>query len=282
MKEITSNKNRKALLIDTTLCNGCEACLWACKEGHNLNDKSPEKRTCNTYTTVKEYGQVYIRELCMNCEDPTCVAVCPVGAFSKQETGAVLWDEKKCLGCRYCIQACPFSIITYEWESLNPKVVKCDFCNDLTSQGKPTRCSAACPTGATLFGTREEVLEEARRRLKMKPGQEYAFPLHTMTSGDTMTATVSEYYPHIFGEFEVGGTDVLFISDTDIRELGYFNNLPKESMRKKTEPAMGVIPDVIVTAGIFFYGMNWIINRRIENGVKPQTHFMKNSEGDEK
>ncbi len=262
---------RKALLIDTNLCVGCEACVWACKEGHGLSDDSPGKRNDKTYTTVKEYNDVYVRELCLNCEDPTCVAVCPVGAFTKQETGAVLWDEKKCLGCRYCMQACPFHIPTYEWGSLNPEVVKCDFCHDLTSKGESTRCSSSCPTGATLFGDRDAILAEARRRLKLKEGDYHDFPVHTLESGDTMEHEVLGYYPHIFGETEVGGTDVFFISDRDIRELGYFKNLPDYALRHKMEPAMGVIPDVIVTAGIFFYGMNWIINRRIENGVEPKT-----------
>ena len=90
--------------------------------------------------------------MCQHCDVPTCVSVCPVGAFTKTAAGPVLYDAEKCIGCRYCMQACPFRVPRYEWKSTRPRVQKCNFCYHRLAQGLQTACAEACPTGATKFG----------------------------------------------------------------------------------------------------------------------------------
>ena len=153
---------RKAFLIDITECVGCGACYEACKEQNNLPQTSddPLRDTLSdkTYTIIEQRGDYFVRRMCQHCEEPTCVSVCPVGAFIQTDFGAVLYDESKCFGCRYCMQACPFQIPRYEWGSLKPRVQKCIMCYDRVKNGELPACAEACPTGATLFGDRDEMI----------------------------------------------------------------------------------------------------------------------------
>jgi len=119
---------KKALLIDLTLCIGCNACQDACKTENGLPEGEETRLSDTAYTALEEHGDVYVRRMCQHCIDPTCASVCPVGAFTKTAEGPVLYDEAKCIGCRYCIQACPFQAPRYEWGSNYPRVQKCRFC----------------------------------------------------------------------------------------------------------------------------------------------------------
>jgi formate dehydrogenase iron-sulfur subunit len=83
-------KTRNAILLDFTRCEGCEACVYACKEANGLPDKEETDLSSTTYTAVKEKDDMYYRRMCMHCEDPTCASVCPVSAFKKTDTGAVI------------------------------------------------------------------------------------------------------------------------------------------------------------------------------------------------
>ena len=120
---------QKGLLFDSTLCVGCGECYSACKTQNNLkktsDDCMKDHLSNETYTVVEDHQGNFVRKLCMHCESPTCVSVCPVGAFQKTELGPVVYDADKCIGCRYCMQACPHSIPRYEWSSLTPRVRKC-------------------------------------------------------------------------------------------------------------------------------------------------------------
>ena len=151
--------NEKGLLFDVTMCVGCGSCYKACKEQNKLpetnKDFLKDHLSENTYTVVEQYGNKYARKLCMHCNEPACASVCPVGAFKKSDTGAVLYDGDKCIGCRYCMQACPHKIPRYEWEKTQPRVRKCVLCHDRVKAGKLTACAEACPTEATLFGNME-------------------------------------------------------------------------------------------------------------------------------
>jgi len=234
----------KGLLIDTTKCIGCQACALACKEANGLPGAEPEKELSATaYTVVKQKGDVYYRRLCMHCNDPSCKSVCPVGAFEKTPEGAVIYHAYKCIGCRYCMQACPFSVPTYEWKKRAPKVRKCILCYERLKEGKITACAEACPTGATTFGDREELLQEARKRIQENSGQ---------------------YIDHIYGEKEVGGTSVFFLSSVPFTEFGFPANLPEDSLPKLTWAALKKVPSVIIFGGAFLYGVWWIIDRRME------------------
>ena len=120
----------KAILYDSTLCIGCKACEGACAERWGLpyNDKiaAEEKISAHKLTAVETHGERFSRRLCMNCQQPACASVCPVGALQKTALGPVVYDAEKCMGCRYCMQACPFQVPSYEWDKLLPKMRKCD------------------------------------------------------------------------------------------------------------------------------------------------------------
>lgn len=233
----------KAILIDITQCIGCEACVYACKEVNNLPDTEEHQLSATAYTVVKEKDEIYYRQMCMHCNEPTCASVCPVGAFEKTKEGAVVYHASKCIGCRYCIQACPFGVPTYEWDKAFPLVRKCTMCIERQRQGEIPACAEACPTGATIFGDRDEMLEEARRRIRENPDQ---------------------YVNHIYGEKEVGGTSVFFLSNVPFEELGFKSDLSEKALPMLTWQIMSKIPNYVVFSGAFLYGIYWIINRRIE------------------
>lgn len=238
---------RKALLIDVTLCVGCGACGDACREQNKLPEVTDELNknilSDKNYTALEEHGEYFVRRMCQHCEDPSCVSVCPVGAFTKTKFGPVIYDESKCLGCRYCMQACPFQVPRYEWGSLTPRVRKCVMCYDRIKQGGTTACAEACPTGATIFGDREELLEIARQRILDNPDQ---------------------YHPLIYGEKEVGGTSVLYLSPVPFEELGFRNSLPMKGMPNYTWEALSKIPSVVVVGGVMLSGFYWLTNRKNE------------------
>ncbi|MCR4417891.1 MAG: 4Fe-4S dicluster domain-containing protein [Ignavibacteria bacterium] len=238
---------RKAFLIDITECVGCGACYEACKEQNNLpqtsDDPLRDSLSDKTYTIVEQRGDFFVRRMCQHCEDPTCVSVCPVGAFTKTDVGAVLYDESKCLGCRYCMQACPFQIPRYEWGSVKPRVQKCIMCYDRVKNGELPACAEACPTGATLFGDRDEMIEIAKQRLAENP---------------------DKYYQHIYGLEEVGGTSVLYISPVPFEELGFNTKLLKTALPNFTHEALAKIPTLVTVGGVLLTGFYWLTNRKNE------------------
>lgn len=207
------NTERKGVLVDTTVCIGCRKCEWACKGAHDIEQGDFEsyqnnevlndmrRPTPNDLTIVNRYTDEGLRNVklqCMHCDYPACVSACIVGAISKTENGSVVWDTDMCIGCRYCMVACPFQIPTFEYEkALDPKIVKCDFCIDRTNKGKIPACVNICPVEALTYGTREELITEARRRIKNNP---------------------DKYYNHIFGEHEVGGTSWLYLADKNLAD----------------------------------------------------------------
>jgi len=229
------------LLFDATRCIGCGACAQACKDEHGLPEPIEATPTAYTWTTVSEREGTWVRSLCMHCLDPTCVSVCPVGALSRAASGAVAYDSARCIGCRYCIMACPFGVPKYQWDSAVPVVGKCILCADRVAAGRPTACAEACPTGATLFGERDELVAEARARLAAKP---------------------ADYVNHIYGLDEAGGTSVLMLSGVPFERLGLPVDLPRTPLPPLTWRVLSKVPDFVVLAGALLFGLRWIIARR--------------------
>jgi len=212
-------------LVDLTRCVGCRKCEEACSTVNHL--QAPERTNCQctifekkrrpdekAYTVVNRYftGKLdnfdkplptFAKVQCMHCQDPACVSACIVGALTKDETGAVHYDANKCIGCRYCMVACPFEIPAYEYQDpITPRVMKCTFCCDrIKDEGGHPGCVTICPTEALTFGRREAVLGLAHKRLKENPGK---------------------YVQHVYGEKEVGGTSWLYISSVPFEQV----NLP--------------------------------------------------------
>ncbi len=231
------------LLIDTTRCIGCGACTAACKEQNNLPMPIEPSTTAYTRTVVEQHAGVNVRRLCMHCEQPTCVSVCPVGALSKTPEGPVVYDSAKCIGCRYCIMACPFGVPKYQWDRALPIVGKCIMCAGRVTAGLPTACAAVCPTGATLFGERGVLVAEARSRISGQP---------------------ASYVDHIYGLEEAGGTSVLMLSSVPFSQLGLRGDLPHGPIPLLTWQVLSKVPDFVMLAGVFLFGIHWITHRREE------------------
>jgi formate dehydrogenase iron-sulfur subunit len=240
----------KAILTDTTKCIGCLKCVSACKVTHNLKSDVPRiwqkndgLSSDNWTSIISKPESHYVRKQCRHCIEPACTAVCPVGALHKTEIGAVVYDSNKCLGCRYCMMACPFGIPRYDWDKTVPYIEKCILCYDMIVKGGQPACTEACPTGATIFGNRNDLLKLAHQRIKENPGK---------------------YINKVWGEHEIGGTSVLYVSDIDLGFLSYQTNLPTSPMPEETSAAMKSVPFAFVGMGGIMLGLNWIIRRRME------------------
>ena len=238
----------KGLLYDATLCIDCKQCEQACAEQNKnpYNDAiaKEQKTSDHKFTYVSDtHGDKYMRRLCMNCLDPTCVSVCPVGALERTKFGPVTYDESKCMGCRYCMVACPFNVPKYEWTKTIPRVRKCIMCYDRVSNGRQTACAEACPTGATLFGERDDLIVEARRRIAGNPAQ---------------------YVPHIYGLNEAGGTSVLLLSSVPFEQFGYPKRYGNQPLPPLTADVLEHIPQVVTVGWAVLGGIWWITNRRDE------------------
>jgi len=229
--------NPYGCLVDLTRCVGCRKCEQACNEVNDLPqpDEGFDKRSVfearrrpddqaftvvNSYCTgdVDDRGELvptYVKIQCMHCQDPACASACPTGALSKTEHGAVAYDVTRCIGCRYCMLACPFQMPAYEYRSaVTPRVRKCTFCLDrLTEEGLKPACASICPQEAITFGKRNDLLDEAWHRIETDPGR---------------------YLPHVYGETEAGGTCWLYISSVPFERLG-FEQLPERSLPQTTE-----------------------------------------------
>jgi Fe-S-cluster-containing dehydrogenase component len=202
------------LLYDTTLCVGCKACVVACKDangmpadvdgfGEHLYD-APEGLNEYTRNVIQLYREgddfSFVKKQCMHCVDPACTSACMLGALHKGEFGVVSWDSDRCTGCRYCQVACPFGVPQYQWSKTNPKIVKCELCKHRLAEGKEPACSEVCPRDAVIYGKYTDLLDEAHRRLRENPGR---------------------YVPKVYGERDLGGTQVLYLSSVPFEKLGF-------------------------------------------------------------
>lgn len=230
------------ILTDLTRCVGCGACEQACKEINGLPETETSGLSASTWTSLDEVEGQSIRRQCMHCLEPACVSVCPVGALEKTEEGPVTYDENKCMGCRYCMIACPFSVPKYEWASTLPRVQKCIMCYDQrVKNGQAPACVEACPARATIFGEREELLVEARTRIQQHPDR---------------------YVDHIYGLTEAGGTSVLYLSAIPFEKLGFPVGTDEQVYPRLTWDILSKIPNIVSTGGVVMMGLWWIVNRR--------------------
>jgi len=228
----------RAILVDITKCIGCRSCEQACKQLHNFPMESEARLSPTALTVIEDHDGKFVRKMCMHCQEPACASACLVGALKKTSAGPVTYDAGKCIGCRYCLVACPFSVPRYEWAKLVPYVKKCDMCAARQANGQPPACVEACPTGASIVGWRDEILEEAERRI--------------LAGG---------YVKHIYGGEEAGGTSVFFISDVPFEKLG-FAAPPRQPMPVLTANALGDVPTVVLVGGGLLSGLYWITQRR--------------------
>ena len=225
-----------AILYDSTRCAGCQGCEFACAESNNLAEPSDSpvpgvirkmdesRRTViNAYNTSQ--GEVYVKRQCMHCNEPACTAACLTSAMHKTKEGPVIWRGNKCMGCRYCMVSCPFDVPKFEYHSPNPKIQKCDMCFDRLGEGKIPACVEACPAEALMFGTRRELIREARKRIHDNPGI---------------------YVDHIYGEHEAGGTGFLYLSPVPFNELGFNTSIQTSNYPELSKGFLYSVPTIFV------------------------------------
>jgi len=252
--------NKKALLVDITKCIGCRACEQGCREAHHQAADQPAKLTATSFTVIEERGDKFVRRLCQHCEQPACASACLVGGLTKTELGPVVYDEKKCIGCRYCLLACPYQVPKYEWSKLAPYMRKCDMCYDRVKAGQQTVCAEVCPTGATVFGDREELLREAHKRIDENPA----------------------YVKHVYGASELGGASVLYLTDVPFEKLGFITPPNDQPMPALSAAALGETPTVVLVGGSLLAGLYWITQRRREVLLAENNLLKERNSGDKR
>jgi formate dehydrogenase iron-sulfur subunit len=185
----------------------------------------------------------FAKKQCLHCLEPGCVDACPAGAIRKTAEGPVVYDRDQCMGCRYCMLACPVGIPRYEWDQVVPYMKKCDLCHERVSQGEPTACADACPNGAIRYGERDELLALARSRISQSRGK---------------------YLSHIYGEKELGGTCVLYISGEPLERLGWPERVGNRSLATFTWPVISKTPWMAAGVAGLLIATHLVIKRRME------------------
>jgi len=255
----TGYEKANAVLFDATLCVGCRSCEAACNEVNQLPEPEKsftdlsvlnEKRRTDekTYTVVNRYDDVHhvkspvFRKMqCNHCQEPACASACFVGAFTKTPEGAVIYNPSVCVGCRYCLIACPFNIPAYEYyEPLTPRVMKCTMCYPRIKEGKLPGCVEACPMEALSFGKRDDMITIAKERIRKYPDR---------------------YIDHVYGENEMGGTNWLYITGAPFEDIGLRTDLGVTPAPEFTSGALAMVPIVIGMWPVLLGGI-YVINRR--------------------
>jgi len=164
-------KGRKfVMVIDLALCKNARKCVEACQEGHML-PKDHEWMKLYLLQDDHNTARYWLPRPCFHCDKPMCVSVCPVGATYKRDDGIVLIDNQRCIGCKFCMTGCPYSVRVFNWKDPEVKmppghiydpetnippvegtVGKCIFCADKLRNNELPRCVSACPMGVLYFG----------------------------------------------------------------------------------------------------------------------------------
>ncbi len=187
---------KMGMVIDLNRCMGCQTCVIACKVQNNVPDGMLWNRVLTQGTeevdgVIGVYPNLkkqYVPVSCQHCENAPCVKVCPVEATYRDENGRILIDYDTCIGCRYCMAACPYNVRVFRWEEAvqNPNfnygdsrvperkvgiVEKCTMCKELTDEGKEPRCVQTCPAEARIFGDLDDPGSLVSRLVQMEKAE---------------------------------------------------------------------------------------------------------------
>lgn len=266
----------KGVLYDSVLCIGCRRCELGCNRVNQLpapaqpfDDLSVLDKTRRTsaaaFTVVNKYPgpngvkePVYRKLQCNHCLEPACASACFVGAFTKNPDGSVTYDASVCVGCRYCMIACPFNVPAYEYhEPLNPRIRKCTMCHPRIQKGLLPGCVESCPKEALTFGKRRDLIKIARRRIEKNPGL---------------------YQDHIYGEREMGGTNWLYLAGVPFSQLGMNENIGATPAPALTAGALGAVPMVAGLWPVLLTGIYAISKRKDQIAEKEKAEALAETE----
>lgn len=272
------------LLFDSTYCVGCKACVTACKQANAIPFDTPVREAhrdtsidigAKALNVIKAYrhgdasvkdreanGFAFAKKSCMHCVDPSCVSVCPVSAMQKAPlTGIVSHYKENCIGCRYCVASCPYGVPRFEYDQAFPAISKCQLCRHLQAEGRIPACAESCPTGATLYGPVALLKQEAQRRLAMAPGTIHAPERGQAGSGEFgRPRPAAAYIQHIYGDRELGGTQVLHIAGVPFEKLG-MPTLPDRSYASVSETIQHTLYAGMAAPAVVLAGLVGIISR---------------------
>jgi len=234
------------VLIDTTRCVGCQTCSVVCAEAHNLPEPDLDamfQLVRNTsdkqWTLINRFevdGQeIFVKKQCMHCNQPACVAACVSKALHKTDQGPVVWEENKCLGCRFCMISCPYEIPKFEYDKAVPKIQKCIMCYERLNQNQQPVCVSECPEQVIVFGKRRDLLDEAKKRIYTNP---------------------DSYVHHIYGEHEVGGSSVMYLAAVPFEKIGFRTDLGTTPYPEHTKTFLYSVPVVDILLPAFLLGLN--------------------------
>ena len=247
-----------AKLIDVSKCIGCKACQSACMEWNDIRDEigsnagiydNPRDLSADSWTVMR-FSEVEVekdklewlirKDGCMHCADPGCLKACPApGAIIQYSNGIVDFHEENCIGCGYCIAGCPFNVPRISKK--DNKAYKCTLCSDRVGVGLEPACVKSCPTGALVFGSKEDMIEHAAERIVDLKERGYG--------------NAGLYDPQ-----GVGGTHVMYVlQHADQPEL--YHGLPKDPSispmvalwKGITKPIMSLGIGLVALAGFFHF-----------------------------
>ena len=194
---------KRSILFDAAVCIGCRQCVQACKdwndhERESMFDIAPDNWITMQPPVLEGMSPIWARNSCMHCDYPICAAVCPVEAIIKYDEGPVVIDRNRCIGCEYCVNACPWGVIAFD--AIAHKASKCTMCADRVAADESPFCVQACPVGALDFGAAEAMAEKA-------------------------SARAAEIGGALYGGAEAGGTSVRYVlkeprTEYGLREVG--------------------------------------------------------------
>ena len=261
------------MLIDTSRCIGCRGCQVACKEWNDLKAtttrmipgsyQNPPGISASTWTMINFTEQsgdqgvrwLFRKQQCLHCNQASCVEVCPTGAMAKHADNFVEVDQQWCIGCRYCVQACPFGAVQFDASSGTVK--KCTLCIDRVQAGLDPACVKTCPSGALTFGDKGKLLAAAQGRVQA-----------LLAAGNAGA--------RIYGADQLGGLKVMYVLNDAPAVYGLAAD-PK--VATSTVPAGWL--SGLVTAGVLASLPFWFL-LKLRRGLAPATDEELVSKGDGK